>query len=122
MKRRKKTPFRIWENTKEHDGYIRLAHSFLDNEVIRELSGNAFKLYVYMRQWAYRKENSNGEYLTYTLSLAKKALNVSEPTANKAILELESKGLIKRLNNSRYAREASQWKFSEEWYTGKKEP
>ena len=47
MKRRKKTPFRIWENTKEHDGYVRLAHSFLDNEVIRELSGNAFKLYVY---------------------------------------------------------------------------
>ncbi len=45
-----------------------------------------------------------------------KVLNVSEPTANKAMLELESKGIIKRLNNSRYAHEASKWEFVNEWY------
>lgn len=115
-RKKKKTPFRVWENPKESDGYVRLAHTLLDNEVFKGLSGNAFKLYVYMRQWAYRKEQSNGQYLTYSLSLAKKALGVSEPTANKAILELESKGIIKRLNNSRWARKASQWEFVNDWY------
>lgn len=115
-KKKKFTPFKVWENTKEKDGYVRLAYGFLDYELIKGLSGNAFKLYVYMREWAYRNEKSNGQYLTYSLSLAKKALGVSEPTANKALLELESKKIIKRLNNSRYAREASQWEFTNEWY------
>jgi Fic family protein len=116
MSKKKKTPFKVWENTKQLDGYIRLAYGLLDNEVFKGLSGNAFKLYVYMREWAYRNEKSNGQYLTYSLSLAQKALGVSEPTANKALLELESKHIIKRLNNSRYAREASQWEFTDEWY------
>lgn len=116
MGKRKKTPFTVWENPKSQDGYVRLAHTLLDSEAFRNLSGNAFKLYVYMRQWAYRQEKSNGEYLTYTLTLVQKVLGVSEPTANKAILELEKKGIIKRLNNSRYRREASQWRFVKEWY------
>lgn len=110
-----KGAFRDWESKKENDGYVRLANSFLDSDLIRSLSGNAFKVYVYMRQWAYRKRKSNGQFLTYTLSMVMNILNVSEPTANKAILELQSKKIIKRLNNSRQERRATKWCFVGEW-------
>lgn len=116
MAKRKISPFRKWENPKERDGYIRLAYGLIDSEAFLGLSGNAVKLYIYMREWAYKKEHSDGNALTYTLGLAKERLRISEPTANKALLELEKKGFIKRKNNSRATREPTQWEFSDKWY------
>lgn len=113
---KKKTPFHTWENPKDIDGYVRLGFSLINHPKFQNLSGNAIKLYIYMREWAYRKEKSNGQFLTYTLKLAKDIMNVSEPTANKAILELERNGFIIRLNNSKYNKEATRWQFVSDWY------
>lgn len=116
MAKRRISPFRKWENPKERDGYIRLAYGLIDSEAFLGLSGNAVKLYIYMREWAYKKEHSDGNALTYTLGLAKERLRISEPTANKALLELEQKGFIERKNNSRATREPTQWEFTDKWY------
>ena len=116
MAKRKISPFKCWEGPRERVGYVRLNYDLLDSEAFLGLSGNAVKLYIYMREWAYRKEKSDGKSLTYTVRFASERLQLSIPTANKALLELEKKGFIKRLNNSKASREATVWEFSDKWY------
>lgn len=108
-------PFKSWENTSEYDWYIRLPYEFLDHKNTLSLSGNALKLYIAMRMVAARDSNTPEDVVTFTLRTAMKFLKVSEPSANKALLELEQKGYTKRLNKSREKRLATEWQFVSDW-------
>lgn len=121
----KRKRFREWENPKQKDTYIRFGTETLKHEIFISLSNNAKVLYMYMKSWAYNskeflQKHDNGGIgeFEYSVSLTKKILNSSTQTALNTIHELEEKGFIERVNNSKHSRQTSLWIFSNKWYTG----
>lgn len=108
-------PFKSWENTSECDWYVRLPYDFLDHQNTLSLSGCAFKIYIIMRILAARDRTTPEDVVVLTVRKAAEYARVSEPSANKALLELEQKGYTKRLNNSKEKRVATEWKFVPDW-------
>jgi len=111
MPRIKKVPFPPWAS-KTIDGiekrYDRLGATQMASEAMRSLSGNAFKIYWYMRlESAGKKE--------FTFSHVKYRSYLSKPTFFKAIKELEDKGLIDVVQHNKNLRKANVYAFSERW-------
>ena len=80
---------------------------------------------MYMKDWAYGSKefvakHKNGGYgeFEYSVRFAKSVLNCSLQKASDTIKELRDKGFIELMNNSKYSKETSRWRFSDNWYKG----
>lgn len=84
----------------------------LNNPAMLELSGNAIKLYIYMKDWAHGEKN-----LDYSISLAGKVM--SKSAFVRARNELIEAGLIVYTNMylAKDKRETGHYEFSPEWTT-----
>lgn len=117
--------FRNWENPIIKDRYVRMPHEAINHEAFKSLSNYAKVLYMYMKDWAYgskefvekHKNGGNGEF-EYSVRFAKSVLNCSLQKASDTIKELRDKGFIELMNNSKYSKETSKWKFSDKWHKG----
>lgn len=111
MARTKKVPFSPWE-TRNADGtekrYIRLGVTQMSSEAMRGLSGNAFKIYCYMRI-------ESGGKKEFTFPHAKYRSYLSKPTFFRVIKELEDKGFIDVVQHNKNIRTSNLYAFSEQW-------
>lgn len=115
--REERTNFRPYEGKNKKEKHIRLTNSMMTDERYMALSSDAKVLYNYMELWAY----GNMEYkkegtFDYSISFVMKSVGVSVKTAVKCVKELEEKGFIERVNNSKFSKETSKFKFSSKWW------
>lgn len=114
MARKKKSsvvPFQPYES-KSHNGtergYIRLTPSQFNSDAVKDLSPNAFRIFVLM------KFKSNGKReVIYTYKNATEEASVCRQTFLNVLNELMEMKLIKRIPTHAY--EASRFEFVEEW-------
>lgn len=67
-------PFKSYESANPNDKYICLTYSMMDSEAFRSLSGDAVKLYVYMKMLADGKDKFDfATALGTQIGLSKKA-------------------------------------------------
>lgn len=116
--RYKKQPFKQVESEKYE--WVDMTFYMLDHERFRELSVYATKLYMYMRQWAYKSEMwQEKQVFPYSQSMAQNIGIMSTSQAKRAIKELWEKGFIDKVGYD-YRRTAL-YKFSNRWYVGGKQ-
>lgn len=97
--------------------WVDITFYMLDHDKCLGLSGNAFKLYAYMRKWAYMSEDwKKTNTFEYSQSLAQTKNIMSQAEAKRCLNELWEKGFIEKL--SRGKRGTNRWKFSSRRYTG----
>lgn len=115
--REERTNFRPYEGKNKREKHIRLTNSMLTDEKYKALSSDAKVLYNYMKLWAYGSEEYKkfGTF-DYSISRVMAIVGVSVKTAVKCVKELEENGFIERMNNSKFSRETSKFKFSDEWW------
>lgn len=97
--------------------YVDITFYMLDHKNFRELSVYSTKLYLYMRQWAYRSEMwKEKQVFPFSRSMAHNIGIMSESQAKRSLKELHEKGFIDKAGFD-YNRTAL-WKFSDRWYKG----
>lgn len=115
--REERTNFRSYEGKNKREKHIRLTNSMLTDERYKALSSDAKVLYNYMKLWAYGSpEYKKFETFDYSISRVMDIVGVSVKTAVKCVKELEKNGFIERVNNSKFTRETSKFKFSDKWW------
>lgn len=117
MPKTKKVPFPPWATTYDsgiEKRYDRLGATQMASEAMRSLTGNAFKIYWFMRiEAGGRKE--------FTFSNVKYRSYLSKPTFFKVVKELEDKGFIDVVQHNKNLRTANVYAFSERWKQFKKQ-
>ena len=81
------------EETESYKGFFMLAHSVFENELVRALSGDAFRIFVWMSAIAWRFKNSKGEFRASVDYVSMKC-GCSRSTATRGLQDLKSKNLI----------------------------
>lgn len=84
------------ENRKQNKGFFIIYNDFLENNILKKISGNALKLYIF---FGINSKNNTGESW-YTIENIAKYFNKSERTISYWINELERNGLIIRMQLS----------------------
>ena len=111
MSRRKKIPWPPWKSAAK-DGFekqfVQLGRSQLLHESMTDLSGNAFRVYVYMLL-------ESGGKKEFIFPHSKYKAIMSKPTFQKAKAELIEKGFIVEIQNNRNIRKPNQYAFSTLW-------
>jgi len=112
----RKRLFQAFQGRKEHDFCIRLTDDMISHVSFRKLSGNAIKLYIFMR-------NNVGEFATETTYSADyycKYVFCNPQTYYRSRDELINAGLIEWINkpeSSAKRNAAAIFEFSNEWYS-----
>lgn len=110
MAGKKKTPFAPWE-TKASNGiekrYVRLANTMLCSPAFLQLSGNATRVYVYMRIESAGKRE-------FTMPRSKYIKFIKKDAFLTATEELEKAGFIEIQHNANL-RKPNVYRFSERW-------
>jgi hypothetical protein len=107
----KKRAFNEWESCVPglQDGrFMRLSNSQMLHEKMRGLSGNAYKLYGYMKLEA-------GGALVYEFPRRKFISFMSENSFGRARAELIDAGFIEEEENNANVRKANKYRFSSRW-------
>lgn len=115
-RRYKRQPFKQPDDNTKYE-WVDMTFYMLDHEQFKKLSVYSTKLYLYMRQWAYKNEEwkSTGIF-TYSQSMAHSTGIMSTSQAKRCLKELWEKGFIDKqgYNKNRTAL----WSFSDRWYKG----
>lgn len=109
MSRRKKTPFREWESTKENGiekRYVRLASTKIAK--MHNLSSSAFKIFMFMCMESAGKQ-------TFEFPRSKYKDFMSSSTFDSAKKELIERGFIEEIEKNQNLRKANVYKFSSGW-------
>lgn len=89
-----KKNYEIWkQNGLANNGYFIIFDGFLENNKLRNISGGALKLYIYL---GLNAKNMTGE-VWHSIPRIAKYFGKSERTINNWIAELEKLNLIKRM-------------------------
>lgn len=89
-----KENYKVWkDNSLENAGYFVIFNGFLEQKMLKKISGNALKLYVFL---GIKSDNYTGESFFSIQSIAK-YFGKSERTISNWIAELEELKLIKRV-------------------------
>jgi len=114
MAKKKKRQFRSFESSNIYDcfedNYLCLTKSMLDNENWLSLPGNSKTLYIYMKLWAYGREQFKFSY-----SLANKFIKNNKTIYN-SINQLVERGFIEIVSISRQVGYGTTYKFSDRWW------
>ena len=103
-------PFHPYEAKDPYEKtYIRLAKSLIMDKNFIELSNSAKVLYIYMKLWAYPKQE-----FQYTIKISSRLM--SKNTFLKSVAELVQKGFIKITWCNRFSHQPNQYEFSYKWY------
>jgi hypothetical protein len=90
--------------------FIQLGNSFLLSPAVHDLSGTAFRLYVYMLV-----ESGGKKEFKFPRQVMIKKYGLSVSSARNAIQELIEKGFIKITASGRTTREANEYEFCLTW-------
>lgn len=97
--------------------WVDITFYMIDHPKYKGLSGNAVKLYTYLRKWAYNSEMwKKTERFEYSQSLAQRDNIMSQAEAKRSLDELWKSGFIDKVGKGRKG--TNIWKFSNRWYTG----
>ncbi|MGL5749518.1 MAG: helix-turn-helix domain-containing protein [Paraclostridium sp.] len=89
-----KKNYEIWkQNGLSNNGYFIIFDGFLENNKLKQVSGGALKLYIYL---GLNSKNMTGE-VWHSIPRIAKYFGKSERTINNWISELEKLSLIKRM-------------------------
>jgi len=108
---RKKTPFPPWQTCKSNgieERYIRLGNSQMLHEAMKQLSGNAFKIYTYMLL-------ESGGNAIFEFPRCKYKSMLTNQTFQKVKMELVDKGFIEVVQNNANLRKPNKYRFIDEW-------
>ncbi|MGE4234087.1 MAG: ArsR family transcriptional regulator [Bacteriovoracia bacterium] len=105
--RKKKPQIRVSENELPHEeiteelkgepkGYFKLAHSVFFDPQLRALSGDSFRLYLWMSSRAWQFQNSNGG-LRAAVRWITEITGISHATVSRSLRALQDAGLIEAL-------------------------
>ena len=103
--------FKSYEGVYPDDRHIRLTENMMKADACRSLSGNAFKLYSYMKQWARGRDE-----FEFSTTLAAK-IGLSAKSFYRARDELIEKGFIvfENQTGAKYKHETCHFSFSDRW-------
>lgn len=86
--------FRIWKKKSLNDaGYFIIFNGFLETGILSKISGGALKMYIFL---GIKSNNSTGESF-YRISTMARYFEVSDRTISNWIQELETLGIISRV-------------------------
>lgn len=90
-----RTRYKVWkeENQKQKKGFFIIYNSFCTNKILKELSGNSIRLFLYLGIYS---NNQTGEVWHSTKKISE-YFDCDERTVKRWFKELEDKGLIKRI-------------------------
>jgi len=89
-----KENYKIWKNNSlEYAGYFVVFNGFLEQKILKKISGNALKLYIFL---GIKSDNYTGESF-YSIKSMAEYFEKSERTINNWIAELEQLNLITRV-------------------------
>lgn len=92
--KRSRNNYKYWkQNSLDNAGFFVLFNGFLENDILKKISGNALKLYIFL---GIKSDNSTGESY-YSIKSMAKYFDKSERTINNWISELEELNLIRRI-------------------------
>jgi len=114
MSKKKRKQFRTFESNAVYEDfkepYICMTYSMLDNEKWLSLGYPAQIIYIYMKKWAYGRQEFK---FSYRLGLH---VFKSYSTFKRAIDELVDNGFIEIIRISRTPGIGTIYKFSDKWY------
>lgn len=114
MAKKKKRQFRSFESSNVidcfEDNYLCLTKSMLDNKNWLSLTSSSKVLYMYMKLWAYGREQFKFSY-----SLAHTFIK-NDKTIYNSISQLVEKGFIDIVSISRQVGYGTTYKFSDRWW------
>lgn len=85
--------YNYWKsNSIENNGFFIIFNGFMENDILKRITGNALKLYIF---FGINSKNDTGESF-YSIKQIAKYFDKSERTINNWIKELEDVNLIKR--------------------------
>ena len=88
-----KRNYLIWKKKGlNENGYFTIFNGFLENDILKKISGGALKLYIFL---GIKSDNNTGESF-YTVKYIAEYFNVSERSISNWISELEDNNLIIR--------------------------
>lgn len=92
--KRSRNNYKYWKQSSlDNAGFFVLFNGFLDNDILKKISGNALKLYMFL---GIKSDNFTGES-HYSIKTMAKYFGKSERTINNWISELEKLNLIRRV-------------------------
>lgn len=114
MAKKKKKQFRPFESSNRYmnyeDNFIFITKSMMDNENWLSLTSNSKILYMYMKLWAYGREQFQFAY-----TLAQNCIKNTK-TIHNCINQLVEKGFIDIVSISRKVGYGTTYKFSDRWW------
>lgn len=100
--------------------WVDLTFYMMDHYQFRSLSPYSTKLYLYMRQWAYKnKEWGKTGVFAYSQTMAHSIGIMSVAQTKRCLAELWEKGFIDKAGYDEHR--TALWKFSNRWYTGERQ-
>ncbi|MDD3397915.1 MAG: hypothetical protein PHR96_05200 [Clostridia bacterium] len=116
--RYKKQSFKQSEGEKYE--WVDITFYMMDHKSFKELSVYATKLYLYMRQWAYRNEEwKKTGIFPYAQSMMSRLGIMSISQTKRALNELWEKGFLDKHEYG--VGGVARWSFSNRWYIGGKQ-
>lgn len=114
-KRYKNQPFKQVQTEKYE--WVDLTFYMMDHPNFATLDVYSTKLYLYMRQWAYRSEKWKKEgVFEFSRSLARNKNIMSEAQAKRSLDTLWERGFIDKMGYGN--KHTMLWSFSDRWYRG----
>ena len=99
-----------------HKRFIMVDYHLLQSEAFREIKGEAFKLYLKVRE---RFNGLNNGEISYSVREASEILGISKSSASKYFIELKDKGFLKIKQKGSYnlkSKHATTWIITSETY------
>lgn len=90
-------------------GFFMLAHSVFQSPILRELSGDAFRIFIWMSSQAWRFRESNGQFRAAVDYIAAKC-GCSRSTVTRGLADLKSTKLIECIEQN--FKKGNLWKVS----------
>ncbi|MBN1468280.1 MAG: helix-turn-helix domain-containing protein [Fusobacteriaceae bacterium] len=88
-----RSEYKEWRNAKKKDGFFIIYNSFLENELLKNINGNALKLYIYL---GIHSKNDTGESW-HSLQRISEYFGKDSRTIKRWFKELENIGLVSRV-------------------------
>lgn len=106
--------FRSFESVKEHENYIRLAHSMIDSQSWQDLNHTSRTLYTELKR---RYDGGNGQDIKLTYGYLVKRKLIDRKSIAGCMNDLIKHGFIKIITEGRQARQCNVYGLHDGWKT-----